>query len=572
MSVLELLAALAAMLCAPADALAAPRQGVEVLRVGQWVKVKGALDQSGLFVAGEIEVLPPEEDQTLTGTVERLVDRERFMILGQRVRLAADTRWRKLSLGDLEGARIRVEGSYRGPRNFKASEIAARGPGRDEIEGRIDRLELEGAYLRLVIMDFRVLVAPDTDVEHTLPLAEIPLAPERLVSPEDLATDDDDELPGTIQLADELTLGGQIELEAEREDNFDLNDANAADQEDYDASARLRLVWGPSPDFFAVLGGRFEYFWRRDEDDGNSHGDDAVLNEVYVYWREALDLGWDVEFGRQDFEDQREWLYDRKLDALRLIRSTPDYRLELSASTNLSDASPLDESVNNLIAYLSNNSLRRHAGAYVIDRSDEDDPGEHSTHAGARLLGEWIPSARSWLELCSASGELGGVDLGGWGFDLGSTWLPDVTWLPDLTLGYAWGGESFRQTGLQDDNDKWGGVTSFHYYGELVDPELANLSILTAGIGKRLTRDSSLDLVFHKFDQVEPAAQLIHTELRRQPDGVHTDLGWEADLVFGSRAIPRTHLEAVLGYFEPGAAFPGADPAWSARLQIRFRF
>ena len=50
-------------------------------------------------------------------------------------------------------------------------------------------------------------------------------------------------------------------------------------------------------------------------------------------------------------------------------------------------------------------------------------------------------------------------------------------------MGWAWGSGdqepqsgnngTFRQTGFQDNNDKWSGVTSFRYYGELVDPELS---------------------------------------------------------------------------------------------------
>ena len=70
-----------------------------------------------------------------------------------------------------------------------------------------------------------------------------------------------------------------------------------------------------------------------------------------------------------------------------------------------------------------------------------------------------------------------------------------------------------------------------------------------------------------------PAApSLVRSDLRAKPDGVHRDLGWEVDLVLGSRALPATHVEAVLGRFEPGDAFPDGDPAWVARLQLRFRF
>ena len=62
---------------------------------------------------------------------------------------------------------------------------------------------------------------------------------------------------------------------------------------------------------------------------------------------------------------------------------------------------------------------------------------------------------------------------------------------------------AFRQTGIQDNNDKFGGVTSFKYYGELLEPELSNLHILTAGIGRRFGRRMSLDLIYHNYRQDE---------------------------------------------------------------------
>ena len=42
------------------------------------------------------------------------------------------------------------------------------------------------------------------------------------------------------------------------------------------------------------------------------------------------------------FDDRREWLYDQNLDALRLIRSTTAYRLELSAATTLADGQAVE--------------------------------------------------------------------------------------------------------------------------------------------------------------------------------------------------------------------------------------
>jgi alginate production protein len=567
---------------APQDQVKASTKDRSVLRIGQWVKVKGALDPSGVFVAEEIEVVPPDDKEVLVGRVEKVLDRERFELLGQRVRTSDKTEWKELEIGDLPGTRVRVKGVWRGGGNFSSREISKRGEGRDGIEGRIDRLELDGPFLRLTIMGFRVQVAEKVDVEHAQPLDQIPLAPELVLNPRGLQRDEEDEVLGSVQLLDDLTLGGQIELEWTRKDNRDLDDAKAADRTDYDLSARLEMVWEPSQDFFALLNARMTQQWRHDEADGQSHADDVILAEAFGYWRDALGWGWDVQVGRQDFDEKREWLYDENLDAVRLIHSQPSWRLELSAATKLSDGSERDENSTDLIAYLSNNSHSKHAALYAIDRRDQDDSGEHFTHLGGRMYGEWLPQSQSWLELAGLLGQSGGEDLGALGFDLGNTWIPEADWAPALTTAWAWGSGdqepgsgnngTFRQTGFQDNNDKWSGVTSFRYYGELVDPELANLSIVTFGLGKRLTRNNSLDLVWHRYDQVEPADALINTDLRDQPDGIHTYLGWETDLVFGSRSIRNTQIECVVGWFEPGDAFPDGDPAWLGRVQLRWRF
>jgi alginate production protein len=68
---------------------------------------------------------------------------------------------------------------------------------------------------------------------------------------------------------------------------------------------------------------------------------------------------------------------------------------------------------------------------------------------------------------------------------------------PAITLGYAFGSgdpnarhgqdTGFRQTGLHANNDRFLGVDRFRYYGELVEPELSNLHIVTASLGYRIS-------------------------------------------------------------------------------------
>ena len=107
----------------------------------------------------------------------------------------------------------------------------------------------------------------------------------------------------------------------------------------------------------------------------------------------------------------------------------------------------------------------------------------------------------------------------GGGFDLGGTWFLPLFGRTAVTAGYAYGSgdpgmeefrdTGFRQTGLQDNSDKFLGVASFRYYGELLDPELSNLHVVTAGVGLRFFKKSSIDLVYHWYRQAQ-AAPFMH--------------------------------------------------------------
>ena len=107
----------------------------------------------------------------------------------------------------------------------------------------------------------------------------------------------------------------------------------------------------------------------------------------------------------------------------------------------------------------------------------------------------------------------------------------------------------------------------------MLRPELSNLEILTLAGGLRPGPDSSVDLVYHRYRQVEPTDQLRDSRLRADPNGLSTDIGSELDLVYGVDWGDLT-LDAALGRFEAGAAFAGREPdaAWIFNLELEYRF
>lgn len=563
------------------------------LRVGHWVEVRGEFEGDGRFRVTKIELLQPQEENVLIGSVAAGDGNARgFTLFGQQVDVDDDTLFRNLERDELEGSRIKLEGYWRGPRKFSSRTIAARGEGRDRMAGRIDQIQPIDGGLEVRLMRWTLFVPKDTEVELEAPLERLGLAPARVRNEAVAVTrrrDEDDLFGRGIPLAEGLVLRGQFEVEGANEDEFDLDRTDDEDRSDLSSAARLRFVYAPEGvPWIAVAEGRYSRLWRDDEDDGQVQNSTLRLGETWLLWRDFLWSGWDVQVGRQDFDDPREWIYDQNLDALRVFGQVGGALLEVSASTVLAGGNDLEQAATNLAAVFSQEFddgdvyLAAWSMLREFEFDEEDRLDERRWHLGARALGEFVEDHESWLDVALMRGDRSGQDLSGWAYDAGTTWEPDFLQPFYLIGGYALGsggavdeGEDarYRQTGLQDNNGRFGGVTSYRYYGELFDPELSNLGIATLGIGATIAHRTSLDLVWHHYRQDQLLAlPFVDAELDRRPNGLDADLGWELDLIFGSRRWSDFDLEIVGGWFHPGDAFPEGDDAYLARIQLRYRF
>ena len=135
-----------------------------------------------------------------------------------------------------------------------------------------------------------------------------------------------------------------MELRSTSEDNFDLDDRDAEDRIDTESSLRARLEWTPNETVTAVAELRQRLRHRDDDEDGTITDGAAQLGETYVYLENPFALGLDLEIGRQDFDDPREWLYDQNLDGVRLSGSWSRLAFELSAIPALTVTRSVSES------------------------------------------------------------------------------------------------------------------------------------------------------------------------------------------------------------------------------------
>jgi alginate production protein len=552
------------------------------LRVGHWIEVKGQLDAGGIFVVDELLLSPPEDYETLLGTVTGIdLANSTLQIHGQPITFSEKTEWLELTpSSELVGKRLRVQGRYRGPAKFSSRDIRARGAGRDRIAGRVDGLRPLGDGLELDLLRFRVRCGPNTKYESSLPVGAAVLVPRRWTPPQDQGrVDEEDLLRESYELAPGLRFGGQAELESTKEDEYDLEKPEDGDRWDSQGVLRLRLAYRLSSVLFGRVEGRGRHLWREDEEDGASQDEDWTLGETWLYWRDALGPGYDLQIGRQDFDDRREWIYDQNLDGLRLFKGTERMRYEFSVSSTFGAGAKRDESSVNVFGQVSNLDDDKHLAAWFLHRSHEEPYEAHLTHLGVRALGDWLDPFQSWSDLALVVGDERDRDVLGWGYDLGGE-LRGEGWPFGLALGYAYGSgddgqgqdSAFRQTGLQDNNARIGTATAIRYYGELVDPELSNLSIATLGLSWWWSERTALSLLGHDFNQVEAADFLRDTQLDLNPTGLSRHLGSELDLALTSRAFPNLDVEFVLGMFFPGEAFAEDDPASLLRLQLRYRF
>ena len=395
-----------------------------------------------------------------------------------------------------------------------------------------------------------------------------------------------------------LKYGGTVEVEYELKKDFDL-DATADDrQASIEPNASLALAYQPRNNSLFYAEFKLQRLWFLDRPPTTADGKlELEIQQLYLALANP-DGSLTVTMGRVNYDDELEWIYDEKLDGVRLAFSLDKNRfLELSA-TRRELLFPLDvqdprsdERVDNYIAKFRHRFDKDNfLDAYVFLRNDQDTRRpEDLNFFGMQMVREHDgvflkdDKLKYWTNAAYVRGRERGNTISAYGFDAMATYVFAHELEPSVTFGFAFGSGdeslrdgkdgNFRQTGLQDNNASFNGVTSFKYYGEVFEPELSNILIYTAGIGIRPTKNSSIDVVYHRYLQHAAEDDIRDSNLEIDPNGESRQLGDEVDLIIGYRPTDNIRLEAVVGAFFPGSAFgPGADTAYFASTQFRFRF
>lgn len=557
----------------PRDIDAGSPTEINNLKVGQRISVNGRYSPNGFFVGRKVMLMDRAERTVLESKISKLSPGfEILNLMGINVVLNGDTdifdvqaqriSFRALSLGRW----VRVEGKHIGKRVLLASKVAFIEPPLQEaetIESRIQRISLVDPPACLM------LDMPIIFFEESVTVTDFRKEREGMRS---IKRDDDDQQPAPITIGNFLVLGGKAEIELAPQKNLDLD--GGEDEMASQVAFKPELAINVSPDVEGYA--RLKLKRKPLIHAGSDHRNASIqfeATQMYLTYDNIFNTSWRLQFGRQRFKDKREWWFDENLDAIRLILDSKRLDVKLGLVSGAFFPQDDQKDVLNQPHYYVSTRVKLGRRTYVTGLLF----GRKHRHQnialnwfGLQARGQLLAMIQYWSNLAAVLGTDVQKTVRGWGFDIGMRIGTHSIKPVSMTLAYAYGSGdrdpddnqelNFRQTGLQENSAKLGGLKRIKYYGELFAPELSNMHIWTVGLGLRPTLRSSLELLFHAYRQVVAQDFLQGSNLDAVPLGLAKDLGKELDFVFIFREISNLDVTLNLGYFRSGLAF-GEKPA-----------
>lgn len=386
---------------------------------------------------------------------------------------------------------------------------------------------------------------------------------------------------------DELQISARLNVEAAMLDEVDLDSLTEDSQARIQPEARVDVLYTPDDDIeiLASVEAGFDLDRRTGQWDSIER---LEIRELNILFDDFLSKDFQLQVGRQDVEDGREWLYDSRLDGIRVAYDHRQWRIEAMwgreelVRANLLKNQPVRRKVDNWLFHAEYEATSDwDISAYAIKQKDLRASNISPLTIGIQSEGR-MGQIGHWLELAKQSGTSGTRKLRASAVDAGVIWQLPLPAKPALFAGYAYatgGGDAtkdkgFRQTGLQDNEDRITGLGNVRYYGEALDPDLSNIEIWTLGMGVRPTAFSSLELIAHRYRQAARDDDDVRgSPISAELSGDDRDIGTEIDVAFSTRLAKPVALEAKVGWFMPGEGFDTLKKdAIHAKIRLVFRF
>ncbi|MFK7858530.1 MAG: alginate export family protein [Granulosicoccus sp.] len=312
------------------------------------------------------------------------------------------------------------------------------------------------------------------------------------------------------------------------------------------------------------------------------------LERLYFQWKPSNSFR--LRTGRFNLDDPMESIVDEDLDGIQVIFEQDRIEFELSRTREdwfeASTAGRNDQITNTMGTVQFSSNKNSSWMPYILHRTTDPVNGMLASEVTWLGLQGIVQPAHSpvryWFHGSVQNGEETDdqetMDLGGYALDIGFNWTANGQLPTTYTVGLAraTGGsrsQRFRQSGLHSNDFALNGQNTFRYLGEVMDPELTNILILTLGAGADLGRHWSGDIALHHYQQVEVEDSLRGSDIEYDPLGESGDLGFGADLVVAYDPHKQFDFKGTAGMFAPGDAFDSnRDIAWVTRVELTYKF
>ncbi|QCI27763.1 alginate export family protein [Caminibacter pacificus] len=326
----------------------------------------------------------------------------------------------------------------------------------------------------------------------------------------------------------------------------------------------------------------------------NSSGDvsfDAYLdiNELYI---RSYCLNCDMAnilIGRKKTKDFRSWWYDAPLDEIMVFNENNLLTYQLIAATRINnetitdDNSPKSKLKHSSFFILHTNYeyyYRKNVGFYYIYEHSKPNDGyiknRKLSFLGVDLNG-FEKNLFYWLNVGYSGGKINKYTKtnrsDGYGFDIG--FRAPYSQKLSYAASYAFGSGShyFTQPYIATNNSDYLNKSfSFRYYGNVLNPVLENLHIISLYGIYDFNPKAALIASLHNYRQDVKKKVQFNTKYFYPTNGKSKDIGNEIDLVYQYNTTKKQKLKIGAGYFLGGDAFNYLSEKNAYRIFVNYRY
>jgi hypothetical protein len=560
---------------------------------GRRVHITGRVRADGTIDARRIRLRDPDSGLKIEGRVTAIdSERQRMRLGGFEVSTAADPLVyvgdAPASLSDVAVGQIVEARGYWSYRLLHASRVRVRtsdispepaGQPETRIEAQIERVDRYSDIL--IVLGRTVRLTPrGRIIDERTRYDPLDWTGRRL------RRDEDDRPTSPIRLGDWFAMGGGIGGELRGERNFDGESQEQGRRDRAAASTDIlaSLVLARHVELYARARATREFEVEEDRSLRRIRDQRRVVEAAFSVDRIAgAPVGFQI--GRQRFSDVRAWFMDTYLDAATVHVTLPAWRFEVAVANAILAGPETERSrrdQRHLIGSVARRLGRRASVTAIVVARDDRNRDEQPVWLGGSLFGR-PRDLTYWANAAVRRGQAGTIALEGWAVDGAMAYRFRLPGRPMVAAGFATASgdnsrsdgvdSTFRQTSLEGNSARFHGLKRFAYYGEVFDPELSNMEILTGGTGMRPFGGASIDVVYHRYRQRLVRTSVASNALAAIGTGTSADLGEEVDVILSVQRFRPLDFSVVAGIFWPGAGMASPiRPARYWRPQIRLVF